>query len=139
MSALPVVDREISPDDALFWRGVDAGTLLIGHCDGCSTSFWYPRPFCPTCGGDARTVPASGAGTVYSFTVVRKARGAFGDCVPYVVAYVELSEGPRILTNIVDCDPADVSIGMPVEIGFDAHPAGEGRRVYRFRPRPGGR
>jgi len=136
MTALPGADVDAAPDDEQFWAAAGEGTLLLGRCDACESAFWYPRPFCPACGGAAGTVPARGTGVVYSYTVVRKARGAFGEAVPYVVAYVELSEGPRILSNVVDCDPAQVSIGLPVEIGFDD--AGAGRRLYRFKPRPGG-
>jgi uncharacterized OB-fold protein len=56
----------------------------------------------------------------------------YRDAVPYVVAYVELAEGPRIMTNIVDVDPAEVAIGMPVSVVFTD--TGESARLYRFRP-----
>lgn len=137
MSALPPAGFEIPVDDETFWAATTSGTLLVGRCDACADFFWYPRPFCPSCGGSAHLVPATGAGVIYSFTVVRKARGAFREAVPYVVAYVELSEGIRILSNIVDCDLASVRIGLPVEIAFDdpADVDPENRpRLYRFRP-----
>jgi uncharacterized OB-fold protein len=78
------------------------------------------------------TFDAKQTGTVYSFTVVRKGKGAFQDAGPFVVAYVELADGPRIMTNIVDCDIDALHIGMPVEMVF--HDTGEGSALYRFRP-----
>jgi hypothetical protein len=78
-------------------------------------------------------MPASGRGTVYTFTVVhRSAVEGFRDALPYVVAYIELEEGPRVLTNIVDCDPASVVVGMPVTVVF--HDTGAGSALFRFRP-----
>jgi uncharacterized OB-fold protein len=73
---------------------------------------------------------ASGQGVVYSYTVVRKGDGLWKDVAPYVVAYVELAEGPRVMTNVVGIDPSDVRIGMPVEVVFE--PDGAGGAVYRF-------
>ncbi|MDQ3106808.1 MAG: OB-fold domain-containing protein, partial [Actinomycetota bacterium] len=75
---------------------------------------------------------ASGHGVVYSFTVPRRGQGPWKDVAPFVVAYVELDEGPRILTNLVDVDPDAVSIGMPVEVTW--HDTGAGNALYRFRP-----
>ncbi|GAA4233676.1 hypothetical protein GCM10022254_36660 [Actinomadura meridiana] len=107
--------------------------LLLSRCESCATVIWYPRPFCPRCGGrDVMRFPASGEATVYTYTVVRKARGEYRDRTPYVVAYVELAEGPRVLTNIIDCDPAEVHIGQPVTLTFDTPSDGPG--LYRFRP-----
>jgi len=80
-------------------------------------------------------VPASGRGTIYSYTVNR--RGAadlpqYRQAGVYVLAYVELEEGPRIMTNIVECDPDSVRIGQKVELVF--HDTGEGSALARFRP-----
>jgi uncharacterized OB-fold protein len=75
---------------------------------------------------------ATGRGTIYSFTVVRQAFGDWKPFVPYVIAYVELDEGPRVLTNIVDCDPERVAIGDTVQLAIDRSPDGSG--VYRFAP-----
>ena len=77
-------------------------------------------------------MPASGRGTVYSFSITRKGAGVWAEHSPYVVAYVELDEGPRVLTNIVGCDVDDVHIGMAVAVVFDPTPAGPA--VYRFEP-----
>jgi len=65
-------------------------------------------------------VEASGKGKVYSFTVIRQNYSRpFRDLIPYVVALVDLEEGPRVMTNVVGCDPADVRIDMPVRATFE--------------------
>jgi len=69
---------------------------------------------------------------VYSYTVIRKVANEYKQATPFVVAYVELAEGPRIMTNIVGCDVDEVRVGMPVAIEF--HDTGEGNALYRFHP-----
>jgi hypothetical protein len=116
-----------------FWDAVADGRLLLQRCDRCLAVIWYPRGFCPRCGGTATSwTEASGRGTVYSYTVARKSFGAFASAAPYVIAYIELAEGPRILSNVVGTRPEDVTIGLPVEVTFE-RPA-DGPAVYRFRP-----
>jgi uncharacterized OB-fold protein len=75
---------------------------------------------------------AAGRGVIYSYTVIRKGAGEYAGAAPFVVAYVELVEGPRIMTNIVECDVEKLSVGMPVEMVF--HDTGHGNSLYRFRP-----
>ena len=70
---------------------------------------------------------------VYSYTVTRRTVGRFRKSVPFVIAYVELEEGPRMLTNVVDCDPEQVEVGMPVRVSFD--PSEDGTAIPRFAPR----
>ena len=70
---------------------------------------------------------------MYSYTVVHQSQGRrWNEATPYVLAYVELDEGPRLMTNIVDCDPATVAIDMPVRVVF--HDTGEGNALPRFTP-----
>ncbi|NNH03171.1 nucleotide-binding protein [Microbacterium ulmi] len=92
--------------------------LLLPHCVRCAHVVWAPRPYCPECGSlEVRWEPASGGGAVYSFTVNRRGKGfnrRYEEIGPYVVAYVELDEGPRVLTNIVGCAVDDVRIGQRV-------------------------
>ena len=76
-------------------------------------------------------VEASGRGTVYSYTINHRGQGDYRD-LAYVLAYVELEEGPRVLTNIVDCDPIQVSVGQAVQVVF--HPTSNGAALPRFRP-----
>ena len=120
------VPRPIPSDKTRFyWDGAREGRLLIQRCEACGTWQHPPDVGCPKCLTD-EPVPTevSGRGSVYSFTVVRQAFDpAFADQLPFVVALVELEEAPtvRILTNIVDADPADVRVGLPVEVTFENH------------------
>lgn len=136
-SGLPVtVPDLLTVESRPFWDGLAAGQLRLQRCGDCAAVIWYPRGMCSQCGSFGLIwFTASGRGAVYSFTVVRRAAGPFGAAVPYVVAYVELAEGPRVLTNIVDCDPGLVRIGQPVRAAFD--PGEAGRALLRFRPASG--
>ncbi|HEY1623393.1 MAG TPA: Zn-ribbon domain-containing OB-fold protein [Streptosporangiaceae bacterium] len=130
---LPTPPPHPDADTREFWAGCAQGTLLLTRCAACAAVRWYPRSRCPECGGaEADSFPARGRGTVYSFTIVRRAGGEFAAAVPYVVAYVELNEGPRILTNIIGCDPEEVRIGQPVTLKFVT--AAGGHSLYRFAP-----
>lgn len=114
----PITDIESRP----FWEGIAAGQLRIQQCCSCQAFNYYPRYLCPNCYSDALAWKvASGHGTVHSFTVSRRPAGAgFAAEVPYVVALIDLEEGPRMLSNIVDSDPDDVIIGAGVEVVFRA-------------------
>ena len=130
---LPVPAPERTPETDTFWDATAVGRLLLAHCDVCGTVIWYPKSYCPGCGGiSVSWSEASGAGTIYSFTVVFRGPGPFRDAVPFVIAYVELAEGPRVLTNIVGCEPDQVSIGQMVRVVFSD--TGEGSALYRFAP-----
>lgn len=134
MSAdLPARAPEVTAETEPFWRATAEGRLVLQRCDACRTFIWYPRGFCPDCGGTSTSwEQASGRGTVYSFTVTRRGQGQWRDAGPYVLAYVELAEGPRLMTNIVDCDVEDVHVGQRVAVVF--HDTGEGTALPRFRP-----
>lgn len=108
---------------APFWRAAAEGRLLLQFCASCRLFVYYPRPFCPSClHEELEWREASGRGRVYTYTVVRRAATpAFADKVPYVLAIVELEEGPRIVTNIVGCRPEDVAVGMPVRASFERY------------------
>ena len=110
-----------SPDSRPFWEAAKRHELQLQFCRTCSVFIYYPRHLCPQClGGDLAWRSVSGKGTVYSFTVVRRPPNkAFTGDVPYVLAIVELAEGPRLTTNIIDCAPDVVRCGMPVEVRFD--------------------
>jgi uncharacterized OB-fold protein len=123
---------EVAPELAEFWAATAEGRLLLRRCTVCAEAIWYPRPICPFC-HSTRTVweQASGRGHIYTFSVVRRGMGGYADA-PYVLAYVELAEGPRVMTNIVDCDADRVEIGQAVELVF--HRTAEGTALPRFRP-----
>ncbi|MEY3557485.1 MAG: hypothetical protein RL374_191 [Actinomycetota bacterium] len=133
MTMLPAPAPVINSTTAEFWKATTEGRFILQRCDTCNIVLWFPRRNCPKCWTeDVSTFDAQQTGTIYSFTVVRKGKGAFQDAGPFVVAYVELADGPRIMTNIVDCDIDALHIGMPVEMVF--HDTGEESALYRFRP-----
>jgi len=136
---LPAPAPTITVETKPFWDGTLEGKLMLPRCTACQHVIWYPRTFCPECGSlEVSWIQASGRGTVYSFTVNRRAnenvayRNADRTELVYVLAYVELAEGPRVLTNIVDCDPETVRVGMPVSVVF--HDTGQGSALPRFKP-----
>lgn len=110
-----------NPDTKPFWDGCAEGRLLLQRCTVCEAFRHPPSPICPHCLSDAHAwVPANGYGLVYTFVVVREQRSRGWDkMVPYVLAVVELEEGPRILTNLTQVAPESVTIGMPVEVTFE--------------------
>jgi uncharacterized protein len=133
---LPAPAPNVLPEVKPFWDATAEGRLVLPQCVDCQTVVWYPRPFCPACGSlKVEWIQASGRGDVYSFTVNRRGQAdlpAYRDAGVYVLAYVELDEGPRIMTNIVDCAPDEVRIGQKVEVVF--HDTGQGCALARFRP-----
>lgn len=117
-----------------WWDAAKGGRLTVQTCADCGAAQHPPRPLCLQCwGGDLHWKTASGEGSVYSFTTAhRSATRGFREETPYVVAIVELDEGPRMTTNIVGCDPADVRIGMRVRVVFD--PATDAVTLPKFTP-----
>ena len=131
--SLPTPAPVVEPDTEAFWAATAQGRLLLPHCAACESTFWYPRGLCPRCGSlDIDWTEASGRGTVYSFTVIRRGDGAYAEAAPYLLAYVELTEGPRLLTNLVGIEPDMARVGQPVEVTFDN--TGHDVALPRFRP-----
>lgn len=119
MTGLPAPLPPYNPEAAPFWAGLAEGQVVLPVCDACGHHIWYPRSWCPVCQHEAVTWTAvSGRGTVYARTIVHRSMGPWRKAAPYVVAYVELDEGPRLLTNVVTGDPGSVRIGDPVEAVF---------------------
>ena len=110
----PSPDAETVP----YWDAAREHRLLIKRCTACGQPHWYPRPFCPHCWSEAvEWEEASGNATLYTWSVVRRNDlPPFGERVPYITAVVDLDEGPRMLSNLVDIDEADVRIGMRLEV-----------------------
>ena len=102
------------PRLATYWEAASEGRLAVQKCLACETAYFYPRPLCPLC-GSSRTewINASGRGRIYSFSIMRAARR------PTAPAIVELDEGPRVVTAIMDCDVHDLHIGDQVEVAFE--------------------
>ncbi|MFI5396772.1 MAG: Zn-ribbon domain-containing OB-fold protein [Candidatus Binatia bacterium] len=104
-----------------FWEACQRHELYLQKCRTCGALRYYPRALCPSClSADPEWVLSSGRGTVYTYTVTYQNQSpGFREELPYVLAYVELEEGVRLLTNIIGCAPAQVRIGMPVQVSFD--------------------
>ena len=112
---------QVSPEMAPFFDAARRHVLAVQHCAGCGTMRFPARTICSKClSRDATWAPVSGRGTVFSFAIMHQAiHPGFAAETPYAVVVVELDEGPRLLSNLVDCPTADVHIGMPVEVVFD--------------------
>jgi uncharacterized OB-fold protein len=118
---LPAITSEAKP----FWDAALQNQLVMQRCNDCKAWIWTPRPLCNECGSERiEWTPMSGKGAVYSFTVIRQVVGraaskSFEPDIPYVVAWVDLDEGPRMITNIVGCPVEAVNLGMKVSVVFD--------------------
>lgn len=104
-----------------YWEAAREGRLVVQRCGACGGLRHPPLHRCPKCHAtEVEWTPVQGRGTVYTFTVVEHpTHAALEEAVPYVVALVELAEGPRILTNIRGCPPESVRVGMPVRVTFE--------------------
>ena len=125
----PVPDIESEP----YWKAAHEGRLIVQRCTECGNTQLYPRWRCLRCRGQVEWVDATGGGTVYSFTVIRQNFSrSFRHLIPYVVALVDLDEGPRLMTNLLGIAPDDVRIGMRVRVRFE--PVSEEASVPLFEP-----
>ncbi|MEB8343958.1 Zn-ribbon domain-containing OB-fold protein [Streptomyces endophyticus] len=120
-----------------YWEAAAEGRLLLRHCGGCGRDHHYPREFCPFCWSESPEevgwVDASGRATLYTWSVVhRNDLPPFGGRTPYTAAVVDLAEGPRMMTEIVECAEADLRMGMELTVAF--REGGEGFAVPVFRP-----
>jgi len=126
-----------------FWREFDARYKLEGNqCTVCGKKFYPPREICDDCHrksvGKMEKFQFSGLGKLHTYTVIHTPPSEFKDQSPYIVGIVELEEGPKVTTQIVECDPENVKIGMPVKSVFRKIKAeGEGGVIqygYKFVP-----
>jgi uncharacterized OB-fold protein len=115
---LPTIEDESRP----FWDAAREGRFLIARCHDCGKPHHYPRPFCPFCWSEnVQWEQASGKATLYTYSVVYvNDLPPFKERLPYVAAVVDLAEGPRVMTNIIGCEPADLRIGQALEVCFEA-------------------
>lgn len=112
---LPQPDELTQP----FWDACRRHEVQVSSCGDCGHLFLPPGPCCPRCWSAQLTARAvSGRGRVFSFAVYRR---TYHPAIPapYVVALVELEEGPRLISNIVGCEPEKVEIDMPVRVRFE--------------------
>jgi uncharacterized OB-fold protein len=102
-----------------FWEGCIAGELRLQYCRSCARYQFYPRIICSHCGaGEPEWRAASGAGHIASFSVVRRGISRAYPA-PYVVALIDLDEGPRMMSSIVDASPESVTVGAAVDVKFE--------------------
>lgn len=126
------------PDDytRTWWDAAADGRLLVVRCRACGEAHYYPRPFCPRCGADdVSWEQSSGRATLYTWSVVHQNDlPPFRDLVPYVAAVVDLEEGPRMMTRVVDADVEALRMGMALEVAFEE--LADGYHLPVFRPAP---
>ena len=120
-----------------FWDALRTHTFVVPRCEDCGDYNWPPYPACRTCLSENQSwVPASGAATVFSFSIVHRGHGAFDAEVPYAVVLAKLAEEPRpmiVLGNTVGIAPDELSIGMPLQIAYEDIPD-EDITLWRFAP-----
>jgi uncharacterized OB-fold protein len=126
--ALRHEDASFPEEFAGFWNGLREGRIRFPRCRACGRTHWYPMQRCPFCYSvDLEWHAVSGAATLYTWTVVRRTF-APDFPAPYIVGLVEFPEvpGTRLITNIVDVDPASLDFGMPLEPVFVVEGARDG-------------
>ena len=127
-----------TPTEQPFYDACAAGKLVLQRCQSCGHVLFYPRTHCDACQSDQLVWEnASGAGTIASYTVVR--RGVSADFeAPYVIALIDLAEGPRMMSQVVDTGPDALAVGLSVRVDFAAWSEDITLPVFRLRPAPNG-
>jgi len=111
-TARKIYPPAVNPETAKFWKAAEEGKLLYGYCLACNEPHYYPRSLCPFCFSNrVEWREASGNAKVYTYSIMYRSPTG-----PYTIAYVELAEGPRILTNLVDCDFKQIRIDAPAKL-----------------------
>jgi uncharacterized OB-fold protein len=127
----PVPDVEWSP----YWQATLEGHVVVQRCPNGHHQL-YARAHCLMCRSPVEWVEASGRGTVYSFTIIRQNPSrSFRHLLPFVVALVDLDEGPRLMTNIVGCEPTEVTIGAKVTVRFEPVSDAAALPLFELAPR----
>ena len=125
----------ITPETRHFWEGTRAGELRLQKCAACDGVYFPPRPFCPRCASrDVAVFRASGRATLYSYVIHHRAAPGF--VPPYSIAVVQLEEGPRMMTNVVDTPqtPEALQLDMPLQVVFQR--VNDDITLPLFRPAP---
>ncbi|HWF82031.1 MAG TPA: Zn-ribbon domain-containing OB-fold protein [Streptosporangiaceae bacterium] len=111
-----------TPETQPFWDGCAQGVLRIQRCLDCGKPYFYPRPVCPQCGStNIEWFTATGDATLYSYVINHRPAPGFEDDAPYAIAVVQLAEGPRMMTNLVDvpAEPEALVLDMPLHVTFE--------------------
>ena len=106
---------------APYWQHAKDEKLVLPYCGECEASFYYPRLWCPTCfNQDISWKQLSGKGKVYSYSIIYQSPlPSYQGDLPYVLAIIELDEGPHMMANVLNCDVDTVSVDMAVEVLFE--------------------
>lgn len=129
----PLPSPVVNADSDAYWAGAARQKLLLRRCRACETLHFMPRHLCPNCwSDDLEWIEASGKGHIHSFTIIRRAADpAFVPICPYVVALIDLHEGPRMMANILGDNALDARIGAEVQVIFEDR--GGEAKVPQFR------
>jgi uncharacterized OB-fold protein len=129
-----LLEPPVSDAAAPFWDATREQQLVLPWCSECDRVVWYPREICPACASSSIDWrPASGRGEVYAVSVHHlPGPGRDPSELPYAVALVALPEGARLMSNVVNCEPDRVVVGMPVRVAW--HPLSDGRHLPFFEP-----
>lgn len=122
-----------TPETRAYWQATSEKRLVLQQCAECKHIYFPPRPFCPSCASRAITeIDASGKATLYSYIINHLP--APGYDTPFVIAVVQLNEGPRMMCNIVGClaDPSQLELDMEVEVTFEERE--DGHFIPQFKP-----
>lgn len=125
-----------TPETQSFWDGCRQGELRLQRCSQCAETWFPPRPFCPACAcREVESYRASGRASLHSYVISHRPHPGFGK-EPYAIAIVALEEGPRMMSNIVDCPqtPEALVLDMPLEVTFEQHDKDEAIFIPLFRP-----
>lgn len=117
-----------------YWDAIQRGELYLQRCDDCRSWVFYPSRWCRACYSSRLTwTRCAGKGVIYSYSIVHYPPSpAFAADVPYVLAIVELAEGPRLMTNLVNCPLEEVAVGLPVRLCCEERAGGF--KVPQFEP-----
>lgn len=111
-----------TPETQEYWDGARRGEFRIQRCRSCGRAYFFPRPFCPNCSSkDVEWFTATGKGTLYSYVISYRPAYGFDDFTPYVIAVVQLDEGPRMMTNIIGVEPKpeNLPVDLAVEVTWE--------------------
>ena len=123
-----------TPETQHFWDGCKAGELRLQRCRACAQSYFPPRPFCPRCGGrEVEVYAASGRATLYSYVINHRPRPDMGT-EPHSIAVVALEEGPRMMTNIVNCPQTPEALRLDMALTVTFSPQSEEISLPLFQP-----
>jgi uncharacterized OB-fold protein len=117
------------PEHLPFWQAAERGVLLLPRCARCGQTHWHPRASCPFCRAtEVGWHAASGRATLYTYSVIARPDGAT------VLAYVQLAEGPLMMSNVVDANPEALAVGAALEVAFRRTMQGRSAPVWRLGP-----